>query len=441
MATDEKMSIDERYQYLRSMQKRYRGADRQTKKQLLDEMEIHTGMHRKSLIRRLGSEIQRQPRSRERDKEYGPEVDDALLLLWEALDYICPERITPHLLTTAELLGQHGEMALTPKLRRQLAKISISSVRRHLPTQPLPHRRRKPSAPQNRHQQAIPAYRIPRDIAEPGHLEMDLVHHCGEVTAGEYIYTLQLIDVATGWSGRRAILGRSYLVVADASHVLFQTLPFPVRELHPDNGGEFLNDHLLTFLAQSYPHIHLSCSRPGHPNDNRLVEQKNASLVRDYLGDRRLDTVTQTRFLNSLYAKMDTYYNYIQPVMKQIAKEWLPATEQRPARLKRSHDVAQPPVLRLCTYLPPEQQQPFLERRTTINPLQLRRQLYHDLDHLFAYPNAAPHEIQDVFQTLANPDLFPAARAALDAIDSRDPSPSLSLSSLSEKEVALASVT
>jgi hypothetical protein len=198
MATDENMRIDERYQYLRSMQKRYQSADRQTKKQLLDEMGIHTGMHRKSLIRRLGSTIQRQPRSRERDKEYGPEVDDALLLLWEALDYICPERITPHLLATAELLAQHGELRLTLKLRCQLAQISISSVRRHLPPQPLPQRRRKPTAPQNRHQQAIPAYRIPRDIGELGHLEMDLVHHCGDVTAGEYIYTLQLVDVATG---------------------------------------------------------------------------------------------------------------------------------------------------------------------------------------------------------------------------------------------------
>ncbi len=81
MATDEKMSIEERYQYFRRMQTRHQGADRQTKKQLLDKMEIHTSMHRKSLIRRLVGTIQRQPRSRERDKEYGPEVDAILLLI------------------------------------------------------------------------------------------------------------------------------------------------------------------------------------------------------------------------------------------------------------------------------------------------------------------------------------------------------------------------
>lgn len=420
MATDKKMTVDERYQYLRRMQTRYKRADRKTQTQLLNEMERHTHLHRKSLIRLLGHEVQRQPRRRERSKKYGPEVDAALLLIWQALDYICPERITPNLVSTAELLAQHQELSLPPPLRQQLEQISISSVRRHLPPQPLAHRRRKPTAPPNRYQQAIPAYRIPRDIDEPGHFELDLVHHCGDTTSGEYIYTLQILDVATGWSGRRAILGRSYLVVADALHYLFQQLPFPVREVHPDNGSEFLNTHLLTFFKQEYPAVKLSRSRPGHPNDNRLVEQKNATLVRDYLGDRRFDTVVQTRFLNTIYDKMHDYYNYIQPVMKQIATEWLPATDERPGRIKRTHDDAQPPVLRLCAYLKPKQHPPLLDHRATINPLQLRTAIYHNLEHLFAYPNSTADEVQDIFQTLVNPDAFPAARAALGVVDTVD---------------------
>ncbi|MGC9393293.1 MAG: hypothetical protein ACP5J4_00400 [Anaerolineae bacterium] len=60
MATNE-MSIDERYQYLSRMQSRYQQADRKTKQQLLDEMEAYTGLHRKSLIRRLRGTVQRQP--------------------------------------------------------------------------------------------------------------------------------------------------------------------------------------------------------------------------------------------------------------------------------------------------------------------------------------------------------------------------------------------
>lgn len=422
MATLEAMRIDERYQYLRRMQSHYRQADRQTKKELLDQMEAFTGLHRKSLIRLMNSNLTRKPRLRERGRTYGPEVDEALMVIWEALDYVCPARLQPNLVSTGELLAAHGELALGPYLATQLEKISISTVRRHLPSAPATHRRRKPQTPENQYQQALPAYRIPRDILEPGHFEMDLVHHCGDVTAGEYLYTLQLVDVATGWSCRRAMLGRSYLVMLDALAYLLPRLPFPVRELHPDNGSEFLNGHLLTFLGELYPDVVPSRSRPGQPNDNRLVEQKNGSLIRHYLGDRRFDTVMQTRYLNTIYAKIERFHNFIQPVMKQVAKEWRPATDERSGYVKRTHDTARPPVDRLCEIWGKQspQAQDLLQQRARINPLQLRRTIYAELDHLFAYPNAGPDQVENVFETLAHPGRFPDAEAALRAVDAGD---------------------
>ena len=413
MAPDEKMKIDERYQYLQRMQRRYRQADRGTKSALLDEMEAHTGMHRKALLRRLHSDLERKARSREREPTYGPEVDAALALIWEASDYVCPERLQPNLVSLAELLARHGELALPPRLKAQLARISFSTVRRHLPPLPLAHRRRQRIATPNRHQQAIPAYRIPRDTAEPGHFELDLVHHGGDTPEGEYVYTLQLIDVATAWSGRRAILGRSYIVVADALAYLLARFPFPVQRIHPDNGSEFLNAHLLAFLRTHYPHVVLSRSRPRQPNDNRLVEQKNDTLVRQFL-------------------------------------TWVSTYEGQSGYLKRTHDQAQPPLERLCATpgLDAQQAQALRAQRDAINPLQLRRAIYAGLDHLFAYPNAQPDQVQDVFQTLADPDLFPEALEALRAGETMDkpqtglpsvpPAPTAPMaSSSSRKEAAM----
>jgi len=422
MATEEKMKIDERYQYLQRMQRRYRQANRSEKRVLLDEMVTHTGMHRKALIRRLGSAVKRRPRTREREKTYGPEVDAALALIWEASDYVCPERLQPNLVSLAELLAHHGELALPPSLKAQLAQISFSTVRRHLPPLPLAQRRRRPAAPPNRHQQVIPAYRIPRDTAEPGHFELDLVHHGGDTPEGEYVYTLQLIDVATAWSGRRAILGRSYIVVADALAYLFAQFPFPVRRIHPDNGSEFLNANLLSFLRTHYPHVVLARSRPRQPNDNRLVEQKNDTLVRQFLGTRRFDTVTQTRYLNTLYTQMDQFYNFIQPVMKQIDKTWVPTHDGQSGYLKRTHDQARSPLERLCDTpdFDTQHAQALRAQRDTLNPLQLRRTIYAGLDHLFAYPNAQSDQVQDVFQTLADPERFPEALAALRAVETMD---------------------
>jgi len=114
----------------------------------------------------------------------------------------------------------------------------------------------------NRVARQIPMTRIPWNEAQPGHLEIDLVHHCGPNAQGEYVHTLQMIDVATGWSERVAVLGRSYLVMSDAFRYIRQRLPFAMLELHSDNGTEFLNQHLLRFWKEEVPELYLTRSRP-----------------------------------------------------------------------------------------------------------------------------------------------------------------------------------
>lgn len=417
MAPSVKMTIDERRNYLRIMQERYGQGGCAEKRALLDEMEEVTGLHRKSLIRLLNGDLERHPRKDQRGPYYGPEVDEALALMAEAVDYVCAERLHGSLLSTAELLAHHRVLALSPQLRQKLKEISLSSVRRHAlgpgdaPDRVAPPQRRT----QTRWQQELPAGPIAWDLTEPGHFEVDLVHHCGPAAQGEYVHTLQLIDVATGWSERYAILGRSHIVMADAFTTLLQRLPFPVRELHPDNGSEFLNDYVLPFLREHHPQLLLSRSRPYRKNDNPHVEQKNRTLVRDFLGDWRLDTVQQTRYLNRIYELMGPYYNFIQPVMHVIDKQWIPATDECPAHLRRRHDRARPPLERLCQsdVLTPEQQADLLAQRLAINPLTRRERIYEMIRHLLRYPCAKPGEVQDVYQTLSQPELFPEAMAAL----------------------------
>ena len=417
MSRTEKMDIDERYKYLRIMQERYKQVTKRKEKQeLLDEMERVTGLHRKHLITLLKQRrIVRRPRQRERGKQYGAEVDAALAIIWEAQDYVCAQRLKGVLVYTAEQLVRCKELRLTPQVKRQLESISASSIRRHLPKHTGHQAQRARQRFQNVHQRGIPIELIPWDITEPGHFELDLVHHCGDRIAGEYVYTLQIVDVATGWSGRRAILGRSSLVVADALYYLGQQIPFPYRKLHPDNGSEFLNANLLRFLEKHYPDLQPTRSAPGKPNDNRFVEQKNSTLVRAFLGDVRLDTVQQTRFLNRIYDKMHIYHNFIQPVMHQVDKQRISHTASTGGYTRRFHDVPVPPVVRLCRSgaLSDAQCAELLAQREAINPLALRREIYADLQHLFAYPCAAPGASQDVFQTLAYPELFPEAVAAL----------------------------
>jgi hypothetical protein len=388
------------------MKKRYVQAERKERGRLLDEMGAVTGLHRKSLIRLMNGNLARKRRLKQRQKSYGPEVDDALRVIAESLDHICAERLTPHLVWMAQHLAAHGEMEVSPQLLEKLEQISISTVRRRLARlrQDQPRLPRKGPDRANRVTRDIPMKRIPWDEPEPGHFEVDLVHHCGPSPSGEYVHTLQMIDVTTGWSERVAVLGRSYLVMEAAFQRILARLPFPVLEVHPDNGSEFLNHHLVRFFRRTVRDIELSRSRPFHKNDNRNVEQKNSTLVRAYLGHDRLDTVEQTQVLNLLYDKMWLYYNLFQPVMHLTEKIIIPVDGQS-TRVKRRYDQAQTPFDRLCTTdaISNQVRHRLYALRDQTNPRQLRHEIYHQLDYLFSLPGATPGITQDVYQTLVLP--------------------------------------
>lgn len=403
MPTEDQMNIEERYKYLRLMKKRYTKAGRKEKTRLLDEMEEITGLHRKSLIR-LNSALSRKSRSKERGKTYGPDVDLALRVIDESFDFICAERLTPNLVWMARHLDKHDELRATPQLLKQLEEISISTVRRrqarfrkYLPISRLP--RKKPSG--SKLTQDIPMLRLPWDTSEPGRFETDLVHHCGPTTSGQYVCTLQMIDVFTGWSERVAVLGRSGVVMEDAFRRILTRLPFPILEIHPDNGSEFFNHHMLRFWGDIVQGVTISRSRPFHKNDNPRVEQKNSTLVRAYLGNDRLDSVAQVIATNELYDKMWLYYNLFQPVMHLDKKEII-AQEGRSNRVKRHYDEAQTPFDRLCRTdaILPEHRQQLEALREQTNPRSLRQAIYDDIERIFDLPGATTGETENVYLTL-----------------------------------------
>ena len=403
MADDEKMTLQERDKYLRKMQKRYRKADKRRKGKLLDEMQTVTELHRKSLIRLMSSTISRKPRKGQRGPTYGPRVEYGLRVISESLDHICAERLKPNLVWIAHHLSQHDELEISSDLLDKLERISVSTIRRLLKCAPRDRPRLPRKGPEraNRLAREIPARRIPWQEQEPGHLETDLVHHCGVSASGHYVHTLQMIDVATGWSERAATLGRSHLVIRDAFQRFLTRLPFPVMEVHPDNGSEFLNYHLRRFWREAADHIELSRSRAWQKNDNRFVEQKNDTLVRAYLGYDRLDTVEQTNLLNQLYDLMWLYYNFFQPVMRLKEKTVIPQPG-RHARIVRRFDDARTPFDRLCaTGVLDEDRRMELEAlRSGTNPRKLREEIYALIDQIFALPNAAQGSNQDVYLTL-----------------------------------------
>ncbi len=389
MPTEDEMSVTERRKYLKRMKMRYVAAKRAERGRLLTEMEQVTGLHRKSLTRLMhAGSLERKKRATPRPRTYGLEVERIIIRVWESRDYICAERLTPGLLAMAQHLAHFEPLGLTAQVEEQLATISRATVARILRK----YRSRRVRLPQkgaeraNQVTKGVPMGRIPWDISEPGHFEVDLVHHSGESSAGLYGHTIQLIDVATGWSERVAVLGRGQTAMEAGFRRIVARLPFPIRELHPDNGSEFFNQHLVRFWKDKVQGVHLSRSRPYQKNDNRMVEQKNDTLVRQYVGQLRLDTPEQVADLDALYEQMWLYYNLFQPVLHLCEKTLVGD------KVLRKWDQAKTPYERLVAsgVLRPQQQARLQQLYEQTNPLQLREAIYRQLDALWQSTTPQP---------------------------------------------------
>jgi hypothetical protein len=386
MPNNERMSIDERRKYLKLVAPRYAKARQKERGELLTEMGEVTKLHRKSLIRLMNMpNLDRAPKKqRFKRKRYGTAVADVVQVVWESLDYVCAERLTPVLLDTAQLLARWEELVLTAEVEVALGTISRASVQRLLKRfkQDTPRLPRRRPQPPNRLLRQVPMERLSWDTEVPGTFEVDLVHHSGPVAAGEYVHTLQLVDIATGWSERVALLGRSQEAMVRGFRKVQERLPFPIKHLHPDNGSEFFNDHLIRYFGEKITGLRLSRSRPYHKNDNRFVEQKNSTLVRAYIGYDRLDNGAQCAALNTLYDQLWIYYNLFQPVMHMIEKEVIDGKPHR------THDKAKTPYQRLlaCNLLLPEQKTRLDDLRAKTNPRDLHREIYQAVEQLWQHP-------------------------------------------------------
>ena len=97
--------------------------------------------------------------------------------------------------------------------------------------------------------------------------------HCGGTAAGDYLYTLTMTDVCTGWTECLAVLNRSQIAVQSGIDQVRKRLPFPLLGIDSDNGSEFINYHLKGYCDKHA--ITFTRCRPYKKNDQCHVEQKN----------------------------------------------------------------------------------------------------------------------------------------------------------------------
>lgn len=315
------MSQRSKKEVLERIRARYLKASKAEKQIILDELTATTGYNRKYAIRVL-----RHPRRSKglkkagRKRRYTGETIQILEQLWEMGGRLCSKRLHPFLPEWIRKLEECGEISLTHEVKAQLLSMSRSTIDRRLQPARIKEKRRGLSTtkPGTLLKRQIPV-RIytPWDEQQPGFLEIDLVAHCGETTAGNYLNTLTATDLATGWTECLALPNKTQTATFLAIKKLQERLPFPLLGLDSDNGSEFINDMLYRFCLDQQ--ITFTRCRPYRKNDQAHVEQKNWSVVRHTVGYDRFETQAELDLLSSIYADLRLFVNFFQPVEKLIS--------------------------------------------------------------------------------------------------------------------------
>jgi hypothetical protein len=317
-----------------------------------------------------GDAHRRAPRPRK--KRYGPEVLTALIDVWKVLDYICGKRLAAALPQVVARLVACKELRVNKTVREKLSTISPATIDRVLKPERAKHtikgRARTKPGTLLKHQIPVRTF-SDWDDARPGFVEVDLVGHDGGTESDQHCYTLNLTDVATGWSEQAAVLNRAEKWTFEALMALRQRLPFDLLGLDSDNGGEFINHHLAQYCKEEQ--ITFTRSRPARKNDNCFIEQKNWSIVRRFAGYARYDSVQTCNILNELYRLLRDYNNFFLPSAKLKEKT------RNGARVTRRYDTPQTPYHRLVEspHVAKHIKTQLQSYYNSLNPAALRRKM------------------------------------------------------------------
>jgi len=361
---------------LKTTKERYLKADRKSKTLILDEFCNNTGYNRKYAINILQANYDndkvakygRKPRT----KVYDSDVMLAAIKIWELLDYPCGVRLKPILVPMIKSLQRFGGIKVDSKTKKKLSKISARTLDRRLSKErAIRHlsRNRGTTKHGSLLKSSIPIRITDWDTSKIGFMEMDTVAHNGGDPNRTFIYSLDLVEIASGWSEQQAVLGKGKQGVVKAINDIKTKVPFYIKGLDSDTGSEFVNWHMVRYCRKN--NIGFTRSRPMMKNDNAYVEQKNNTHVRCWLGYRRYDNKKQLNLINDLYQnELRLFNNFFRPVMKIKSKE-----KVNNSVCKKKYDTAQTPYQRLMKskQISPKKKKELQILYLSLNPVQLKK--------------------------------------------------------------------
>ncbi len=366
------MKKDEKYTIIRAFAKEYKKVGRKEKGRILKEVIRITGYYKTHACELLNNPPKKKPAIRRYRPSRSLEILPQLKKLWVTANFSCGKILVPAIPELLESLLRFKEIKVSKSDKKLLLKISAATVDRLLKAdrKRLEIKGRSGTKPGTLLKHQIPV-RIftPWNEETPGFLEIDLVAHCGESLVDTYINTLDAVDIATTWTEKQAIMGKSERVTIEGFELMEERFPFKILGIDSDNGSEFINWHFLRMAQRK--HITFTRSRAYRSNDQAHIEQKNFSTVRKIIGYRRLETEKQLVVLNRIYRLLSDYLNFFIPTLKLVRKEHIGS------KVKRIYDKPKTPIIRVLEHpdIREDLKVKLRSKHLTLNPLVLLREV------------------------------------------------------------------
>jgi len=378
-----KVSMKTRREIIGRHKGRYQKATKKQKGKILDSVCMDTGLSRDRAARLLSEKTkstkQQSAKKRGRKPIYGEDVVAALKEVWVYADFICGKRLVEAIPDLLDALIRFGEVDYSADMARKLKRMSASTMDRLL-------KKEKARMQLKGRSTTKPGSLLKKDIplrlgtewsdAEPGFVETDLVAHCGASTAGEYINSLIVTDISSGWTEPIAVINKAQRHVFAALMIVKERQPFEFRGIDSDNGSEFINAHLYNYCKQEG--ILFTRSRPYQKNDNCHVEQKNWTWVRQNIGYGRYEGAEALRVLNEYYELQRLYINFFLPSTKLLERV------RNGAYIKKKYEKPMTPYRRLlCSdKIIDEVKEGLRATFLSLNPAALKRDMMKLLEKL-----------------------------------------------------------
>ncbi len=385
------MTLGAKMEYLESIFMRYKNAVRKQKSLILNEFCATCGYHRKHAIRILRT-FKRftKPKPKKRGKPSlfnTPAIIGPLKDIWLAANLPCSKRLKPILPLWLPYYGQEFK-PLAQTTIECLLSMSASTMDRVLKPIRVKYRGkgRSTTKPGTLLRNQIPVKTGQWDENRPGFAESDTVAHCGTAIEGTYAYTLDLVDIASGWTEQRSVWGKGELGVLEQIDDIEKTLPFELLGFDADNGSEFLNHHLWRHLVNRKKPIQFTRSRAYKKDDNAHIEQKNWTHVRQWLGYSRFDNPDVVPLLNDLYkSEWRLYHNFFCPSVKLTEKKRIAS------KIIKRYDTPKTPYQRILEskFVPEHKKQILKEQFKGLNPFKLKKAIETKIKRI--------HEVQRKF--------------------------------------------